>query len=297
MNWFIGSLQLAGLKLVEQGKITFDTPVSDYLPEFRNPIIVPTQNTGFKPAETVVTLKHLLNFTSGLFYPVVAKNKTRYASKEMHHSGDPASEFFKVVIVRIGVFFWIVWSRNLSHLPGRISRFTVEIRTWNRLQVIPLQPMRRITINSIILWIVVYGWSADAVGFLVEKISGQTLEQFWYVWDAVYVRSWNDPWNSKEHIFDPLNMKASFFLTPELSEKAVNLAYRDANGVLHPWANQIDILEQDSTKGNFWKNFFLEPRESDPFFLVSSCTSRRRRVIHLHEGLSQASPSSDADPW
>ena len=46
-------------------------------------------------------------------------------------------------------------------------------------------------------------------------------------------------------------MKASFFLTPELSEKAVNLAYRDANGVLHPWANQIDILEQDSTKGNF----------------------------------------------
>ena len=37
-----------------------------------------------------------------------------------------------------------------------------------------------------IMWIcslilVVYGWSADVTGFLVEKISGQTLEQFWYV--------------------------------------------------------------------------------------------------------------------
>ena len=55
--------------------------------------------------------------------------------------------------------------------------------------------------------------------------------------------------NSKEHIFDPLGMKPSFFLTPDLREKAVNLAYRDAKGNLHPWANQLEILEQDPTKG------------------------------------------------
>lgn len=28
--------------------------------------------------------------------------------------------------------------------------------------------------------IVVYGWSSDALGFLVEKVSGQTLDNFWY---------------------------------------------------------------------------------------------------------------------
>jgi hypothetical protein len=27
---------------------------------------------------------------------------------------------------------------------------------------------------------VVYGWSSDALGFLVEKVSGQTLDNFWY---------------------------------------------------------------------------------------------------------------------
>ena len=44
-------------------------------------------------------------------------------------------------------------------------------------------------------------------------------------------------------------MKTSFFLTPDLKEKAVDLAYRDANGTLHPWDNQIEIIEQDPTKG------------------------------------------------
>jgi CubicO group peptidase (beta-lactamase class C family) len=56
--------------------------------------------------------------------------------------------------------------------------------------------------------------------------------------------------NSKEHIFDPLGMKnTSFFLTPDLKERAVDLAYRDETGTLHPWANQLEIIEQDPTKG------------------------------------------------
>jgi len=101
------SFQLAALKLVEQGKITFDTPVGDYLPEFRNPIIVDDTSTdkpSFKPAQTVVTLKHLLNFTSGLFYPVTNDNNVRltrpYSSKEVHQSEDPTSQFWRVVIVK-----------------------------------------------------------------------------------------------------------------------------------------------------------------------------------------------------
>ena len=44
-------------------------------------------------------------------------------------------------------------------------------------------------------------------------------------------------------------MKTSFFLTPDLKERAVDLAYRDANGTLHPWDNQIEIIEQDPSKG------------------------------------------------
>ena len=55
--------------------------------------------------------------------------------------------------------------------------------------------------------------------------------------------------NSKEHIFDPLGMKASFLLTPDLKERAVNLSFRDEKGALHPWANQLEIIEQDPNKG------------------------------------------------
>jgi CubicO group peptidase (beta-lactamase class C family) len=110
----------------------------------------------------------------------------------MHHAGgDPISQFFQVVI------------GELPALPLKFEPGTDFV----------------------------YGWSADVVGFLVEKISGQTLEQF-----------------CKEHIFDPLGMTASFFLTPELKERAVNLAYRDESGILHPWADQLDIIEQDPRK-------------------------------------------------
>jgi CubicO group peptidase (beta-lactamase class C family) len=98
---------LAALKLVEQGKITFDTPVSDYLPQFRNPIIVDktdTQETSFRPAKTVVTIGHLLTMTSGLFYPPEPASGSLpegYSSKKMHHSEDPISEFFRIIIVRL----------------------------------------------------------------------------------------------------------------------------------------------------------------------------------------------------
>ena len=56
-------------------------------------------------------------------------------------------------------------------------------------------------------------------------------------------------------------MKTSFFLTPDLKEKAVDLTYRDANGTLHPWDNQIEIIEQDPTKGmkkifKYWSDFY-----------------------------------------
>jgi Beta-lactamase len=124
--------QLAALKLVEQGKITFDTAVGDYLPEFRNPIIVEntsTEKPSFKPAQTVVTLKHLLNFTSGLFRPDQSDKHTGmskvHITGEIHQSADPASEFFRVLMVKL-FSFWLVSSCQIL-LPGRFSRFTVEI--------------------------------------------------------------------------------------------------------------------------------------------------------------------------
>ena len=47
------------LKLVKQGNFTFNALVSDYLPQFRNSMIVDgtnTQQTSLRPTETVITL-------------------------------------------------------------------------------------------------------------------------------------------------------------------------------------------------------------------------------------------------
>lgn len=98
--------KLAALKLIEQGKLAFDTELSEYLPEFKSPIIVQrtsTQKTAFKPASTAVKVRHLLNFSSGLFYPVVPGDLLGlcdgYTSKDMHAAEHPISAFFDVVKV------------------------------------------------------------------------------------------------------------------------------------------------------------------------------------------------------
>ena len=54
---------------------------------------------------------------------------------------------------------------------------------------------------------------------------------------------------SKEHITGPLGMESSFYLTPELKRRLVNLTFRDSDGGLHLWANQVKIIEQDPSKG------------------------------------------------
>lgn len=99
-----GLLQLAALQLIERGQLRLEDPVSDYLPEFTNPIVldnVVTDNPSFTPAKEVVRVKHLLNFTSGLNYPVQggAPDKLPIPYTVPHSKEDPIGEFFKTVKV------------------------------------------------------------------------------------------------------------------------------------------------------------------------------------------------------
>ncbi|KAF9525267.1 beta-lactamase/transpeptidase-like protein [Crepidotus variabilis] len=189
---------LAALKLIEQGKLSYVTPVSDYLDEFKSPIIVTrtsTQETAFRPARSVVTVKHLLNFSSGLFYPIVPGDlfglAEGYYSKDMHAAQDPVKNFFDIV------------KGKLPALPLKFEPGTNFV----------------------------YGWSSDVLGFLIEKVAQQSLEKF-----------------CKEHIFEPLDIQASFYLKGQLRAKIVNLAYRDSEAKLHSWAAQVKIIEQDANK-------------------------------------------------
>jgi CubicO group peptidase (beta-lactamase class C family) len=91
--------------LIDQGKITLETLVENYIPEMKNPIIVEdlsTGNTAFRPATKAVTVQHLMNFSSGLFYP---SHKDQpglhegYSSKDMQQDPDPVSRFFRIIKV------------------------------------------------------------------------------------------------------------------------------------------------------------------------------------------------------
>jgi CubicO group peptidase (beta-lactamase class C family) len=66
---------IAAMMLVEQGKITLDQPISDFLPEFKNMTVLidGAKSLDAMPAKTSITLRHLLTHTAGLGYTIVTK--------------------------------------------------------------------------------------------------------------------------------------------------------------------------------------------------------------------------------
>ncbi len=100
------TLQIAALQLVEQGRLSVETPVSEYFPQFANPIVldnIMSPNPTFTPAKNVVRVQHLINFTSGLFYPFTMdfgiSMVPPYARE--HDMNDPHSQFFSILKARI----------------------------------------------------------------------------------------------------------------------------------------------------------------------------------------------------
>ncbi|KAF8893006.1 beta-lactamase/transpeptidase-like protein [Infundibulicybe gibba] len=189
---------LAALKLIEQGKIQLDTPVAQHLPELANPVIIegysPDGRAITRPATTAIMFRHLLNFTSGLFY---------------RDTPDPTPGLF------LGY--------THSHKEENSIEFFFKIVQGN-LPAVPLlfEPGTN--------W--VYGYSSDCIGFIIERITGQTLEEY-----------------CKEHIFNPLSLKStSFYLTPDLKVRLQPLAFRGADGALVRFTNQYGIMEHDPTK-------------------------------------------------
>ena len=69
----------AVMMLWEQGKFNLDDPISKYIPEFANPLVLdsllPDGTYRTSPAENEITIRHLLTHTSGLGYGVIDKDE------------------------------------------------------------------------------------------------------------------------------------------------------------------------------------------------------------------------------
>ena len=61
------------MRLVEEGKLSFEDPVSKYLPEYANLTVKTDEEGGFVPAKNVLKIKHLFSMTGGLSYNVSEK--------------------------------------------------------------------------------------------------------------------------------------------------------------------------------------------------------------------------------
>lgn len=58
---------VAGMQLLEQGKFVLDTPLYEFIPEFKE-MYIKTDDGNVKKAEKIITMRHIFSMTSGMTY-------------------------------------------------------------------------------------------------------------------------------------------------------------------------------------------------------------------------------------
>lgn len=174
---------LAIMMLWEENKFGLDDPVSKYIPEFKNPRVLTRFNIvdstySTEPAKSEITIRHLLTHTSGLDYAGIGSQefKAIYAkSKITSGIGGLEGPTISEAMKKLG-------GLPLKHHPG--EKYT-------------------------------YGLNTDVLGYLVEVLSGKTLDEFF-----------------RTRIFQPLGMKDThFYLPAEKYNRLVNLHEHSGNGM------------------------------------------------------------------
>ncbi|MCK8490486.1 beta-lactamase family protein [Spirosoma sp. RP8] len=168
------------MMLFEEGKFLLDDPISKYIPAFKNPKVLDKYNekdTTYTtvPAKREITIRHLLTHTSGISYPSIGTKEAVaiYAKKDI--------------------------PSGIGAPGGTLAE------AMNRLASLPLihQPGDRWT----------YGLSVDVAGYLIELLSGQTLDQF-----------------LRTRLFEPLGMNDTYFYLPaQKQDRLTNLYTEDSS--------------------------------------------------------------------
>ncbi len=155
----------AVMMLWEEGKFRLDDPISKYIPEFKEMQILSKFNpldSGFvgTPAKKQITIRHLLTHTSGIGYGAIDDSTYRM----MYHKAGIIDAFTtKPVLLKDNI-------KKLATMPLHFEPGT----KWK------------------------YSESIDVLGYLVEVLSGKSLDVFF-----------------KERIFDPLQMTDTYFYLPD----------------------------------------------------------------------------------
>ncbi len=131
--------------LYEQGKLLPDEPISDFIPEFKNPVILDKFNDADTTYTTVptkreITFRDLLTHTSGLDYADIGSSKVQ-----------------------------AIYAKN--HIPSGLGYFNESLP--ERMKALGKLPL---TFQPGEKW--QYGLNSDLLGCLIDVISGMNLEDF-----------------------------------------------------------------------------------------------------------------------
>lgn len=136
----------AVMMLWEEGKFQLDDPISKYIPEFKNPTLVKSfsfrdSTYTTEPANKEITIRHLLNHTSGLGYGEIDGDE-RF--KAMYKKAG-ITDLFTTQSIKIGESVRKLAKLPLHHNPG--EKYT-------------------------------YSEGLDVLGYFIEVVSGMPFDEF-----------------------------------------------------------------------------------------------------------------------
>lgn len=180
--------------LYERGHFQLNDPISKYLPEFSEPqVAVAFDDDGrimeTRPAEREISIVDLLSHSSGISYGAF---------------GGPLSASYKQAEIIDGL---------------TITNATLA-DTMSRLAALPLlfDPGERFE----------YGLNTDVLGYLIEVISGKTLDRFF-----------------RDEIYEPLGMQDTYFYLPDDKADRLVTLYADVDGLNPSTGTEGDIILDD----------------------------------------------------
>ncbi|MDN3644951.1 serine hydrolase domain-containing protein [Pontixanthobacter aestiaquae] len=186
---------IATMILIDDGKLTLDTPLADILPAFAN-MKVQKEYDGaitednLEPAVRPITIRHLLTHTAGLGYNIVQKGPIQKAYNDAELSPGQVSRM---------------------KIPGVSDQTTIKglAAFADKLAEMPLVYQPGTTWS--------YSVSLDLMGRVIEVVSGMPFDQF-----------------LSKHLFEPCGMDSTYFQVPQAQVARFATNYGILGGNLLP---------------------------------------------------------------